>query len=109
MSLVGLLNQTAQYEDPNGTQNRQGDSALGSATQMRVRVERTNKTIVTAEREREPIDAIIYAGPNESISIGGRFTYQGQQFRVMRLSDVVGFNGRRDHWEVEAQLWSFAS
>lgn len=109
MSLASLLRQTAQYEDPNGGQNRQGDRTLGTAIQMKVRVERTNKTIVTAEREREPIDAIIFAGPDESISIGGRFTYEGTQFRVMRLSDVVGANGRRHHWEVEAQLWSFGA
>lgn len=108
MSISHLLNQSISVRNPSGTRDLHGKRALGTATTVRARFERTNKTIVTAEREREPIDGIVFVGPSATVEIGAKVTYDGTDYRVMTRSDVVVGSGGLHHYELMVQLWSYA-
>jgi len=62
---------------------------------------------MTAEREREPIDGIIFVAPGTSVSKSARLTYQTEKYRVIKIEDVVGKNGTTHHFEIMVQLWSY--
>lgn len=109
MSFKSLLNQTISVKQPTATQDRQGHFGLGSAVEMRSRFERTYKTIVTAEKERTPIDAVFAIGPEVTVAIGSQVAYSNELYRVMTRNDVPGRNGKIHHYELMCQMWSYAS
>lgn len=107
MSFAGLLNQTISVKNPTATRDKSGLPGVGSSTDMAARVQRVNKVIVTAEREREPIDLIVYTAG--AIAKGAQITYDGVKYRAMARSDVVGAEGNLHHYKVMAQLWSYSA
>ncbi len=107
MSFAGLLNQTISVKNPTSTRDKHGNLGLGSATSISARFERTNKIIVTKDREREPIHGIAAIGPNDTVEIGAQITYDGDQYRVMTKADAVNRDGSIHHVEVMTQLWSW--
>ena len=109
MSFTALLRQTISVKSMDGARDLHGKRALGTATEYRARFERTYKTIVTAEREREPIHAVVFVGKDADIEVGAQVTYDSQEYRVLERSDVAGRNGRVHHYELMLQLWSFNS
>lgn len=109
MSFNALLRQTISVKNRDGARDLHGKQALGSSTDYKARFERTYKTIVTAEREREPIHGIVFVPKNVDISIGAQLIYGSEEFRVLEREDVVGRNGRVHHYELLVQLWSFGS
>lgn len=109
MALRGFFNQPITIENPTDTLSRQGKPGFSDAVSTKARFERTNKTIVTAERDREPIHGDVFVAAEESVLIGARITYEGVQYRVMGIEDVVDMRGRRNHLELLVQLWSFSS
>ncbi len=109
MSFQALLRQTVSVQNPGTTRDKTGRVSLATAVSYKARVQRTNKTIVTAERDREPIDAIIFLNRDAIIQKGGKITYDSEEYRIMTIEDVVGRNGSTHHYEVKAQLWSYNS
>ncbi len=109
MSFQSLLRQTVSIENPGTARDKNGRAVLGSSTSYKARVQRTNKTIITAERDREPIDAIIFLDRNAVVSKGAKLTYDSEAYRVMTIEDVPGRNGTTHHYEIKAQLWSYNS
>lgn len=109
MSLNSLLNQTIAYKNPTGTRDLHGKQAFGASTTIRARFERVYKTIVTPNREREPIDAIAMISPSSAVEVGARVVFGSDTYRVMARSDAPGANGSIHHYELMLQLWSFAS
>lgn len=107
MSLNSLLRQTITIENPDGTKDKQGRDNFGASTTTRARVQKTTKVVMTADREREPIDAIIFVSPGTTINKSARLVYQAVQYRVIKIEDVVGKNGTTHHFEVMVQLWSY--
>lgn len=108
MSLQSLLRQSVSIENPSTTLDKQGRPALSAAQTYKARVQRTNKTIVTAQKDREPIDAIVFLPPSATVKKGSKLTYSGEEYRVMTIEDVVGRNGSTHHFELKVQLWSYA-
>lgn len=109
MSFNALLRQTISVKNRDGARDLHGKRALGDSTEYRARFERTYKTIVTPEREREPIHGIVFVPKDAEINIGAQVTYGSEEFRVLERQDVVGRNGRTHHYELLVQLWSFGT
>jgi len=107
VSFKSMLKQSITVENPDGSRDKQGRDGLGSSTTLAARVQRTNKVITTAERDREPIDAIIFVGPETPVRKSARITYDSEQYRVIKSEDVPGRNGSIHHIEIMAQLWSY--
>lgn len=107
MSLNSLLRQNIAIENPTGTRDKQGRDVLGASTAAKARVQLTHKVIVTAEKEREPIDAIVFVAPSVVVKKSSRVTYDAEQYRVMRLEPIPGKNGQTHHYELMLQAWSY--
>lgn len=107
MSFHGLLNQTLAYENPTATKDLHGKVTYGSSTSTRCRFERVFKTVVTAERDREPIHAQAIVPPSAVVERGARVTFGADTYRVMERSDAPGRNGSIHHYELMLQLWDF--
>lgn len=108
MSLAALLNQTISVQNPTGTVGKHGEKALGSATQMAARVQRTSRTIVTPDREREPIHAVIYVAGSRTVEYGAKITYGTETYRVMSKAEGVDGAGDVQNIKLECQLWSYS-
>ena len=109
MSFNGLLNQTISVKNPTGAKDLHGKKTLSSAVEYACRFERTYKTIVTAERDREPIHALVAVGPDANVVKGAQVTFGGEVFRVMQRADAPGRNGQIHHYELMLQEWEFGS
>lgn len=107
MSFNGLLKQTITLRNKSGTRDKQGQPGYASPSSLSARVQRTHKTIATADRDRTPIHAIVFIGPSTEPEIDSKVTYDGTDYRVMAVEDVVGRNGQTHHFELMCQLWSF--
>lgn len=107
MSLRSLLRQPIQIENPTGGRDKQGRDNFGEPIDARARVQLTHKVIVTATKEREPIDAIVFLAPETTIKKSSRVTYDGEKYRVMKLEPVPGKNGKTHHIELMLQAWSY--
>lgn len=108
MSFAGLLNQSVAIRHQDGTRDIHGKRAFSAPTTVSARFERKYKTIVTAERENEPIHAIVFIPAGTAVSVGDRITYVSDDYRVMDKQDIVGRGGSVHHIELLLQLWSFA-
>lgn len=109
MAITHLLNQTVTLRNPAGTRDRHGKPALDAGASLKARFQRTYKTIVTEQRDREPIHAVVFTGPSTVVEIGAKVTYESEDYRVMQVSDIRLGNGQVHHYELMCQLWSFAS
>jgi hypothetical protein len=107
MSINQLLNQTITVKIPTGSHDVHGKPALGAEVEYRARIERTYKTIITPNKDREPVHAVGFVGPDSNIPIGSQVVYGSDTYRVLQRSDVVGRRGRLHHNELMLQLWSF--
>lgn len=109
MGFAGLLNQTVAINNLGGTRDLHGKVALNTSFSSRARLERTYKTIVTADNEKTPIHAVVFVPPTVMVGVGDKVTYGDEVYRVMTKSDMVGRNGSIYHKELLLQLWSFSS
>lgn len=109
MSITSLSNQLISIENPTGRQNRHGQPGFGSAASARCRFERTYKTIITAERERDPVHAVVGLPASVTIVRGARVTYGTDVYRVIQLAEAVGASGAIHHREALLQEWSYSS
>jgi len=107
MSVTSLSKQTITIENPSGIQDRHGKKAFGAAASAKCRFERIYKTIVTAEREREPIHAMVGLPPSYTVAIGARVTYGSDQYRVLQIAESPGANGNVHHRILMLQLWGY--
>lgn len=108
MSFNALLKQSITLQNRSGNRDKTGQPAYAAGSTLAARVQRTQKTIATADRDRTPIHAIIFIGPSTEPQIDAKVTYDGTVYRVMAVEDVVGRNGQTHHYELMCQLWSFA-
>lgn len=109
MSFNGLLNQTATVENPLGSTDRHGQASFEAAQTIRVRAEKTSRTIATATRERAPIDIKFFAGPTVNVLLDARITYLSVKYRTMVVSPIILGNGKVHHYEILAQDWSYGA
>lgn len=109
MSFNSFMHHSMQVENPGTQKDKQGRPILGTTKTIRGRVEITNKTIINKEREREPIDALVYLQPTELINRGSKITYENQEYRVMKIAPMPGRRGKIHHQEIWAQRWSYAA
>lgn len=109
MAISGLLNQTVSIKNASGTRDLHGKRALGTAFSVSARFERTYKTIVTEDREKEPIHGVVFVPTGTSVSVGDKIVYGTDEYRVINRLDHVGRNGSIHHIELLVQLWSYSS
>lgn len=107
MSFASMLNQTV-YIEPAGALDAYGNTSFGAPVSYKARFQETTKTIVTPERERQPIDGVVFLAPAAIVEIGSRVTYGGKQYRIMRRDVITAGNGQTHHYELMVQLWSYA-
>lgn len=105
--IQGLMNQDI-YLYQRTAHDRYGKPTTGTGTLYKCRFEKTNKTITTATNEREPIDGIVFVGPQCPVRPGDRVQYGDEHYRVLRCSDIVVGNGSVHHKEFMVQLWVLA-
>lgn len=109
MSLTRLCRQTMTVENPDGTRGKHGEVAVGSPSTVYCRFERTQKTILNANGEREPIHGAVIALPTDTFAVGAKITYSSQVYKLMQIDEIPGRNGNNHHFELLVQLWSFSS
>lgn len=109
MAITNLLNQTIQIEPRLADTDLHGRPSFGAPQSTKGRFQQTNRTITTAEREREPIDGLIWTMPSNPIEVGDRVTYNSIVYRAMRSSPIVLGNGKIHHYEAMVQLWSYGA
>ena len=109
MSFNGLLRQSITIKNPSGDPDLHGKESFGAAATVRCRFERTYKTIVTAQREREPVHAVAIVPPATIVSRGAQVQFGSDLYRVIERADAPGRNGQLHHLELMLQEWSFAS
>lgn len=105
MSINHLLNQSATLSTK-GSVDKYGQNSFGSATSIKVRFEKTKKTIKTINKEEEPIDGVVFVNPNITVAVGDKLTYQSVEYRVMKSSPIVKGNGVVNHHELLVQEWN---
>lgn len=108
MSFQGLLRQTISVKNPTGAKDLHAKDAFGAAADVKCRFERVFKTIVTANREKEPIHAMAAIMPTAAVAKDAQVTYGSDVYRVMQVSDSPGRNGSIHHYELMLQLWSYS-
>jgi hypothetical protein len=109
MSFAGLLNQSLEIANKNNTPDLHGRDSFGSESTVNCRFERVYKTIVTAEREREPIHAQAMIGTGFVPTRGARVQYGGTTYRCIEIAEAPGRNGQVHHYELMLQEWDYAS
>ncbi len=102
MSFNALLNQTGTIANQ-GSVDRHGKLAYGSATSVSMRFEKTKKFITTPENDKEPIDGIVFVGPSVSVDTGDKLVFGGINYKVMAVSPIVLGNGQTHHQELMVQ------
>lgn len=109
MSFAGLLRQSIAISNPNNTPDLHGKDSYASPMTVKCRFERVYKTIVTANRDREPIQGQAVILPSFTPVEGAKVVFGGEAYRVMARSDAPGRNGQVHHYELMLQLWSYGS
>lgn len=107
MSVGSLSNQTITIEVPTGLQDRHGQKAFGAPSTAKCRFERIYKVITTAEREREPIHAMVGLPPTYTVTASSRITYGTDQYRVIQIAESPGASGQIHHRILMLQLWGY--
>ena len=109
MAITHLLLQSCTLSAVGSTRDKHGNPSLSSGVAYRCRFQKTNKTIVTPEKETEPIHAIIFFEPTVDVGVGSQIQFGSDKYRVMSAEPMIGAGGKTSHIEVMAQLWSFGS
>lgn len=104
MSFNALLNQTVTISRRTGSDVHTKET-YSAGVDARARFERKASVIVTQEREREPIDGIVFIKPNVDVEVGDRLAYNSTNYKVMAVEDVVLGNGTVHHKELKVQVW----
>ena len=102
MSFAGLLNQSGTIA-AKGAINKYGKFTYGSDTTVSMRFQKTKKIITTVDKDKEPIDGIVFVGPNVSVDTGDKVVYDGLTYKVMVVSPIVLGNGQTHHKELMVQ------
>lgn len=105
--IQGLMNQSLRIYARTGV-DRYGNHEGSTGVTVRCRFELTSKTITTKDNEREPVDGIVFVGPSVTVNVGDRVRYNSRDYRVLRMSEVVGGTGKTHHKELMVQLWKLA-
>lgn len=108
MSFAGLLNQSVTIANA-GVRDKYGKPSFGSETEVPARFQKTNQTIITADREREPIHGIVFVASSVTVYPGDKLIHDtlssSVEYRVMTVDEVVAKSSVH-HKELKVQLWS---
>ncbi len=104
MGINQFFNQTITIQNRTG-KDLHAQSSWSAAVEARVRFEKTRKTIATSNREREPIDAVVFAQPGTNVEVGDLITYMASDYKVMTKDDMVDGKGTLHHIELKVQTW----
>lgn len=103
--MIGLLNQNITVYSHTSTRSRYGKATQSNARTVKARVELTNKTVMGANRELIPIDAVIFLAPDVTIDTQDRLTHNSIDYRVIKKMTQVDGSGSTHHVELLVQKW----
>lgn len=109
MAITHLLLQSCTLNPAGSARDKHGNPTIASGTTYPCRFQKTSKSIITPEKETEPIHAIIFFDKNVDIATGSQIVFGTDKYRVMSAQPMIGAGGKVSHIEVMAQLWSFGS
>lgn len=102
MALSTLLNQTVTIS-AKGPANEVGEITFSTATDYPARFEEADGTIMTAQKEREPIDGRVFVDADCLVAVGDKLVYNEVEYKVMRVSKDIGGPGSLHHSELVVQ------
>lgn len=105
MSIDHLLKQSCTISAKGG-QNKVGQTSFGAAVTYSCRFQKTNRTIVTSQSEKEPIDGIVFLPSSASFNLEDKLVFAGTSYRVMRIEPMVDGAGATRHFEAMVQRWN---
>ncbi len=98
--IVGIRNRTSK--------DLHGKQSYGALVSTLGRFEKKRMTIATSNREREPIDGIVFFGAMETVEVGDLVVYQTKNYKVMAKEEMVDGKGQLHHFELKVQTWLMA-
>lgn len=104
MSVAGLLNQTIVIYGKT-SYNAQGREVVGAGVSVSARVQPKTKNIMSPTGAILTIDAVIYVGPDTTVNVDDKLTYDGQTYKVYSKYRVAGFGGTINHLKLEVIKW----
>ena len=102
MSLSLLLNQSVDIQ-AKASANEVGDITFGTAVTYPARFEEADGVIMTAQKEREPIDGRVFVDSDCVVAIGDKLVYGGTDYKIMRVDKLVLGSGSIHHYELVVQ------
>lgn len=104
MAIGALLNQTCTIAVRSHA-DRHTKSVVGAGTSVRCRFQQTQKTMVNAQKETEPIDGMVFVPSTTTVEIGDKLTFGSKDYRIMTCEPMVDGLGATRHIELKVQLW----
>lgn len=104
-SLIGLLNQNCTIS-AKGVIDTFGKFTFGTPVAVSCRFQSTTRTIASQQNEIEPIDGIVFVGPSTVVGSGDKLTFNGVDYRVMKLQPMIDGRGNTRHYELLVQEWN---
>lgn len=83
-----------------------GGTSLQGAVDTLCRFQQTTKVISTPQRERDPIDGLVWLPAGTVVGIGDKLTFDSKGYRVMRIEPIVDGRGVTRHLELMVQNWN---
>jgi hypothetical protein len=104
MSIQDFFVQTATVKTRTGY-DQYGKELQATGTAVNCRVQEVNRTKILPDGSVEPINAIAFVDPVVTINSGDHFSYNGTDYRVMDVNQVVDGRGLLHHNELRLQKW----
>lgn len=105
MNVDHLLKQSCSIATA-GAQDKFGKKTMGAATTYACRFQKTTRVIAGVQREKEPIDGIVWLAKTAVVAIGDKLTFGTDTYRVMRIEPMIDRIGATRHLEVMVQDWN---
>lgn len=104
MNVDHLLKQSCTVSTA-GAQDKFGKVAEGAATTYPCRFQKTTRVIATPEREKTPIDGVVWLSASAVVGVGDKLIFGSQSYRVMLVQPMIDGKGATRHNEVMVQDW----
>lgn len=105
MNLDHLLKQECTISTA-GAQDKFGKKTQGEGVSYACRFQKVNKVIATVQREKEPINGLVWLTSTAVVSVGDKLIFGEQDYRVMTVEPMIDGAGATRHIEVMVQEWN---
>jgi len=105
MNLDHLLKQLCTISTA-GAQDKFGKKTQGTAVEYDCRFQKTSRVIATTQREREPINGVVWLSATAVVARDDKLTFDSVDYRVMTIEPMIDRNGATRHIELMVQEWN---